>query len=161
MTCPMIQIERKENYAFNVNSITPYSNSAKQTFAARKPTIKPFFCNHLWRFLLDNFLSFGIIRLTGKVSYSGDQYHGRLWRCKIGSTWSKWHTKYPSRRCCRQAILRQRVFRPSGFATSQVRDASTGAARWRTSFKGDLPHFLSPVFMRVFPCSLLRLQYSY
>ena len=71
MTCPMIQIERKENYAFNVNSITPYSNSAKQTFAAHKLTIKPFHCKYLRIFTLDNSLVSGIIRLTGKVSYSG------------------------------------------------------------------------------------------
>ena len=124
MIALMNPIRRKVNYAFCVNFITPYSNFAKQALLAVKLNDKPFNCNYVWHFPLDIPIVSGIIRLTGKLSYSGDPYHGRLWRCKTGSTWSKWHIKCPSGGCCRRVILRQRVFRPSGPATGQVRDAS-------------------------------------
>ena len=137
MTCPMSPIERKVDYTFCVNFIMSYSGYAKQAFAPLQLTIKPFLFNNLRHFLLDNFLVSGIIRLTGKMSYSGDRYHGRLWRCKIGSTWPKWHIEYSSGGCYRRSILRQRVFRPSRYVASQVRDASTGAARWTARFKSD------------------------
>jgi hypothetical protein len=132
----MNPIERKANYAFCVNFIMPYGGFAKQVFLGVKFNTKPFICSYLWHFSLDNFLVCGIIRLTGKLSYSGDPYHGRLWRCKIGSTWSKWHIKCPSEERCRRVILRQRVFRSSGSATSQVRDAAAGSPRWNDCFAG-------------------------
>jgi len=144
----MHPIERKANYAFYVNFIMPYGIFAKQALFGIKPDLKPFICNYLWRFLLDSFPASGIIRLTREIHYSGDRYHGRLWRCKIGSTWSKWHIKCSSGRCCRRVILRQRVFRPSGSAASKVRDASAGSARRRARFKGGQN-------VRLFSCFIL------
>jgi len=132
----MNPIERKANYALCVNFIMPYGDFAKQVFLGVKFRTEPFFCNCLWHFLLDNFLIYGIIRLTGNLSYSGDPYHERLWRCKIGSTWSKWHTKCPSGGRCRRVILRQRIFRSSRSAASQVRDAAAGSPRWNDCFAG-------------------------
>ena len=74
MTCPLNPIERKANYAFSVNTITPHSDFTKQPFTVHELDIKPFYCNYLWRLLLDNSLTSGIIRLTGEMSYSGDRY---------------------------------------------------------------------------------------
>ena len=136
MIAQMNAIERKVNYAFYVNFITPCSGFAKQALLAVKSNEKSFYCNHLWHFSLDISLISGIIRLTGKSSYSGDPYHGRLWRCKIGSTWPKWHIKCSFGGCCGRVIFRQRVFRPSRYVASQVRDASTGSPRWNNCFAG-------------------------
>ena len=136
MIALMNPIERKANYAFYVNFIMPYGDFANHVFVAFKLNEKSFFCNYLWRFSLDTPLVSGIIRLTGKLSYSGDRYHGRLWRCKIRSTWAKWHIKCPSGGRWRRVILRQRVFRSSGPAASQVRDASTSSAGWNDCFAG-------------------------
>lgn len=136
MTCLINSIERKVNYAFSVNSITPHGDFTKQAFVVHIFNIKPLYGNYLWRFLLDNFLMSGIIRLTGEMSYLGDRYHGRLWRCKIRITWSKWHIKCSSGGRYRRVIFRQRVFRPSRYAASQVRDASTGSAGWNGCFEG-------------------------
>jgi hypothetical protein len=129
-------IKCKANYAFCVNFITPYGVLSKKADATSHCNISPFIYSYLRNFLLDSHLSSGIIRLTGKSSYSGDPYHGRLWRCKTGSTWSKWHIKYPFGGRCRQVILRQRVFRPSRYAAGQVRDASAGSAGWNDCFTG-------------------------
>lgn len=136
MVVLMSSLERKANYAFCVNPIMPYRCSMEWIFSCIKYALKSFYCNNLWLFLLDNSLVYGIIRLTVKLSYSGDQYHGRFWRCKIGSPWPKWHIKCPSGGCCRRSIFRERVFRPSGSAASKIRNASTRAARRRASFKG-------------------------
>lgn len=136
MTCSLTPIERKVNYAFCVNLIMPCSNYRKRANGYVAFNIKTFLGDYLWHFLLDNFLVSGIIRLTGELSYSGDPYHGRLWRCKIGSTWSKWHIKCPSGGRCRRVILRQRVFRPARYAAGQVRDASAGSPRWNDCFAG-------------------------
>ena len=129
-------IKRKANYAFYVNSITPYCILSKRVDATSYCNISPFIYSYLRHFSLDSHLSSGIIRLTGKLSYSGDPYHGRLWRCKIGSTRSKWHIKCPSGGCCRRVILRQRVFRFSRSDAGQVRDASAGSAGWNDCFAG-------------------------
>jgi len=136
MIARMNSIKRKVNYAFYVSFITPYSNFAKQALLAVKLDEKSFYYNYLGHFSLDNPLASGIIRLTGKLSYSKALYHGRLWRCKTGSTWSKWHIKCPSGGCCRRVILRQRVFRPSRSDAGQVRDAAAGPAGWNDSFAG-------------------------
>ena len=136
MIALMNPIERKANFAFHVNFIMPYSNFTKQVFTCNIFYIKLFSYNYLWHFLLDTPLISGIIRLTDEMSYLGDQYHGRLWRCKTGSTWSKWHIKCPSGGCCRRVILRQRVFRFSRSDAGQVRDASAGSAGWNDCFAG-------------------------
>ena len=136
MIALMNPIKRKANYAFCVNFIMPYGDFAKRAFVVNIFRVKLFRGNYLRHFLLDNSLVSGIIRLTDKLSYSGDRYHGRLWRCKIGSTWSKWHIKCPSGGRCRRVILRQRVFRPSRYAAGQVRDASAGSPRWNDCFAG-------------------------
>ena len=136
MICLINPIERKVDYTFCVNFIMPYDDFTKQAPLSVKSNKKSLSRNNLWRFLLDSFLVSGIIRLTGKISYSGDQYHGRLWRCKIGSTWPKRHIKRSPRGCCRPSIFGQRVFRPSRYAASQVRDASAGSAGWNDRFAG-------------------------
>ena len=136
MIARMNPINRKANYAFYVNSITPYIVLPKRAGATSHCNISQFIYSYLRLFLLDIYLSSGIIRLTGKLSYSGAPYHGRLWRCEIGSTWSKWHIKCPFGGRCRRVILRQRIFRPPRPATGQVRDASAGSAGWNDCFAG-------------------------
>jgi hypothetical protein len=76
----------KTNYAYCVNCIMPYIYFLKTAYILHLATLKPLLNNCLWRFLLDNHLFFGIIRLTVKMSYSGDKYYGRLWRSKRADT---------------------------------------------------------------------------
>jgi hypothetical protein len=165
MTPLTSQFERKVNYAFSVNRITPHVDFPGVPSIASISNKKPLYCDYLRLFLLDNSMIYGIIRLTGKLSYSGDPYHGRLWRCKIGSTWSKWHIKCPSGGCCRRVILRQRVFRPSRSAAGQVRDASAGSPRWNDCFKSCknvrfFACFILPDTARLRPARISRLDAS-
>ena len=158
-------IKRKANYTFCVNFITPYGILSKRADATSYYNISPFIYSYLQHFLLDSHLSSGIIRLTGKLSYSGAPYHGRLWRCKIGSTWSKWHIKCPSWGCCRRVILRQRVFRPSRSAAGQVRDASAGSTGWNDCFAGCknvwfFASFVLPDTARLRPARISRFDAS-
>lgn len=136
MTCLVFRIGCKVYYAFNVNFITPTGIFERHAFCVILLTISLFNCMNLQHFLLDISCKFDIISLTVKMVYSGDQYHGRLWRCQIGITESKWHLEYTSGGYNRQFILRKRIFRPSRYATSQIRDASAGPAGWNGRFKG-------------------------
>ena len=136
MECPKRIIECKAYYAIIVKEITPYGSFVEYWEMTPNGRKEAFSGNYLRLFLLDSFPASGIIRLTGTMSYLGDRYHGRLRRCKNGSTRSKWHIEQPSGGCYRRPILGERIFRPSGHGTSQVRDASAGAARWSGSFKG-------------------------
>ena len=63
----MNPIECKANYAFSVNFITPYGDFAKQVFLGVKFSTKPFVCNCLGHFLLDNFPVYGIIKFTQRA----------------------------------------------------------------------------------------------
>jgi len=140
--------KRKVNYAFCVKCIMP--NGILVSCA-----MMPIFCtinaqenNYLRHFFLDSFRMCGIIRLTRKLFYLGDIYHERLWRCKTGGTWAKWHFKCPFRGCYGRVVFGQRVFRSSRPGAGQVRDASAGAGGWSICFNGDEG-------VRLLPCIIL------
>ncbi len=137
----------KANYAFYVNFITPCAYSAEMDFTFIMPIINPFLSNYLWFLLLDSRLLFGIIRLTVKISYSGDRYHGRLWRCKTGSTCSKRHIKHSSGQNHRRVVPGRRILRPARHVASQIRDASTGQTGRNEHFASSRNIWLLPRFI--------------
>jgi hypothetical protein len=151
----------KTNYAYCVNCIMPYIYFLKTAYILHLATLKPLLNNCLWRFLLDNHLFFGIIRLTVKMSYSGDKYYGRLWRSKRADTQSKRHIKHSSAGSYRRIVSGRRVFRPSRHAAGQIRDASKGPAGWDGGFKSSgivrlFPRFVLPDTARLRPARISR-----
>ncbi len=126
--------KRKVNYAFYVKCIMPSGVLVGYALEAIYYAINTYMNNYLRHFLFDSFEFDGIIRLTRKLSYLGDQYHGRLWRCKTGGAWAKWHFKCPSRGCYGRFIFGERVFRSPRPGAGQVRDASAGSGGWSICF---------------------------
>ena len=154
MTYPATRIKCKADYAFCVNFITPNTVFGKGPFYLFSLALTPFTYIHLWRFLLDTLHAYGIINLTGKMVYSGGQYHGRLWRRQIGITESTWHLEYTSGGCNRRSILKQRVFRPSRHVASQIRNAAAGPAGWNGRFNGGEDVRVFPGFVLPDPACL-------
>ncbi len=140
-------IKRKVYYASCVKFIMPNRAFLKCAIVAIDQTPNGFMNKMLWHITLDNSLTIGIIRLTLKLSYSGELYHGRLWRCKIAVSWKKWHFKHASCLCYGGVVFGQRILRSSRSGTSQIRDASTGSGRWATRFEGIKDVRLFPGFI--------------
>ena len=135
MAYPVFSNKRKANYAFCVKFITPSSDPLRRALTALYCDLSSRKDNYLRHFTLDIFRLLGIIRLTLKLPYLGDVYHGRLWQCEIGGTWAKRHFKRPLRLCYGRVIFGQRIFRFSRPGAGQIRDASASTGRWAASFK--------------------------
>lgn len=140
--------ERKVNYAISVKFIMPFRVLAENAKLSDYIFINACNSRYLQKKSLDKYRLKGKIRLTVSLSYLGDMYHGRLWRCKTGSTWAKWHFKFPLRGCYRPIIFGKRVFRFPRLSASQVRDASASQRGWTICFG-------SGKSIRFFPCILL------
>jgi hypothetical protein len=128
--------KRKVHYASRVKVIMPNETFQTPAIMGSACTISDSKAIYLWHKMLDNSCTNGIIRLTLKLSYLGELYHGRLWRCKNAVSWAKWHFKHTLCLCYGRVVFGQRILRSSRSGASQIRNASAGSGRWTTCFEG-------------------------
>lgn len=136
MTDEYFSNRRKVNYATHVKFIVPGTRLHVHMIWAVEFNVGLLYGYYLRQYVLDNRRRYGIIYLTIQPSYTGDQYHGQLWRRKTEGPWANEHTQSSFRGCEGRVVLGQRVLRSPGPDPSQVRDASAGTSGQYVSFTG-------------------------